>query len=203
MIGTVKWQYSKGVEIMATSKSTTNYNLPIYAPDDVTSWLVTWNGAMTELDSIIANVQKLAEAAGADVTTVESAVEALKTGVQQLNTAVTKNADDITTANSEISGIKVNVSNITKNVTDLDTKVSAVEKEVGAAYKGVLSSTETQLTINVANMTSESMIDVYTSTYGIVPSSVTADIDNQLVKVVIATQEDTSVYPLYVKVFVR
>lgn len=188
---------------MATSKSTTNYNLPIYAPDDVTSWLVTWNGAMTELDSIIANVQKLAEAAGADVTTVESAVEALKTGVQQLNTAVTKNADDITTANSEISGIKVNVSNITKNVTDLDTKVSAVEKEVGAAYKGVLSSTETQLTINVANMTSESMIDVYTSTYGIVPSSVTADIDNQLVKVVIATQEDTSVYPLYVKVFVR
>lgn len=203
MIGTVKWQYSKGVEIMATSKSTTNYNLPIYAPDDVTSWLVTWNGAMTELDSIIANVQKLAEAAGADVTTVESAVEALKTGVQQLNTAVTKNADDITTANSEISGIKVNVSNITKNVTDLDSKVSAVEKEVGAAYKGVLSSTETQLTINVANMTSESMIDVYTSTYGIVPSSVTADIDNQLVKVVIATQEDTSVYPLYVKVFVR
>ena len=42
---------------MATSKSTTNYNLPIYAPNDVTSWLVTWNGAMTELDKIISNVQ--------------------------------------------------------------------------------------------------------------------------------------------------
>ena len=78
---------------MATSKSTTNYNLPIYAPDDVTSWLVTWNGAMTELDKIISNVQKMAEAAGTDVTLVEQAVEQLKTSVQQLKKKKKKNLD--------------------------------------------------------------------------------------------------------------
>lgn len=188
---------------MATSKQTTNYALPIYAPDDVTSYLVTWNGAMTLLDTTIASVQAEAEKAGADITLVESSVGQLTTSVQQLNSSVEKNSTDIATNTSDISGVKSNVTNLTKDVSKLDTKVTAVEKEVGAAYKGVMSATEKEVTINVVNLTDESMIDVYTSTYGITPNSVTADVTNQLVKIGIDTQEDTSVYPLYVKVFIK
>ena len=132
---------------MATSKSTTNYNLPIYAPDDVTSWLVTWNGAMTELDRIISNVQKMAEAAGTDVTLVEQAVEQLKTSVQQLNTAVTKNAEDITavkgrmdTAEGKITALETDLATekpkIAKNTSD----ITALKGLVGDGYEAIPSS---------------------------------------------------------------
>lgn len=176
---------------MATSKSTTNYNLPIYAPDDVTSWLVTWNGAMTELDSVIANVQKLAEAAGTDVTVVEAAVEQLKTGVQQLNTAVTKNAEDITKANSEISGIKVNVANLTGDVASLTADVEEAVNKVGTEYKGVIGVGEDTLTVNAPNLTADSLIDVYTDEYGLVPKNVTANVSEKLVTVTVDSRETT------------
>lgn len=188
---------------MATSKQTTNYALPIYAPDDVTSYLVTWNGAMTLIDTTIANVQTEAEKAGEDIQLVEASVNQLTASVQQLNTSVEQNSNNIATNTSDISGVKSNVASIIKDVNNLDSKVTAVEQEVGAAYKGVMSATETKVTINVSGLTAESMIDVYTSTYGIVPNSVEADIANQLVKVGIDKQEDTSVYPLYVKVFIK
>lgn len=176
---------------MATSKSTTNYNLPIYAPDDVTSWLVTWNGAMTELDSVIANVQKLAETAGTDVTLVEAAVEQLKTGVQQLNTAVTKNAEDITNANSEISGIKVNVANLTGDVLSLTADVEEAVNKVGTEYKGVIGVGEDTLTVNAPNLTADSLIDVYTDEYGLVPKNVAANVSEKLVTVTVDSRETT------------
>lgn len=176
---------------MATSKSTTNYNLPIYAPDDVTSWLVTWNGAMTELDKIIANVQKMAEAAGADVTLVEQAVEQLKTSVQQLNTAVTKNAEDINTANSEISGIKVNVANLTGDVASLTADVVEAVDKIGTEYKGVIGVGEDTLTVNAPNLAADSLIDVYTDEYGLVPKNVTANVTEKLVTVTVDSRETT------------
>ena len=176
---------------MATSKSTTNYNLPIYAPDDVTSWLVTWNGAMTELDKIISNVQKMAEAAGADVTLVEQAVEQLKTSVQQLNTAVTKNAEDITTANGEISGIKVNLTNLNGEVVNLKADVAEAVDKVGTEYKGVIGVGEDTLTVNAPNLTADSLIDVYTNEYGLVPKNVTANVAEKLVTVTVDRRETT------------
>ena len=173
------------------SISHTNYNLPIYAPDDVTSWLVTWNGAMTELDKIISNVQKMAEAAGTDVTLVEQAVEQLKTSVQQLNTAVTKNAGDINTANGEISGIKVNLTNLDGEVVNLRADVAEAVDKVGTEYKGVIGVGENTLTVNTPNLTADSLIDVYTDEYGLVPKNVTANVAEKLVTVTVDSREST------------
>ena len=184
---------------MATSKSTTNYNLPIYAPDDVTSWLVTWNGAMTELDKIISNVQKMAEAAGTDVTLVEQAVEQLQTGVQQLNTAVTKNGNDIATANGEISGVKSNVANLTGDVANLTAEVEEAVSKVGTVYAGVIGVGENTLSINTPNLKADSLVDVYTDEYGVVPKSVTGDLIQKIVTVKVDNREST----LQVKVVVR
>ncbi len=184
---------------MATSKSTTNYNLPIYAPSDVTSYLVTWNGAMTLLDTTIANVQKIAEKAGADITLVESAVEQLKTGVQQLNTAVSKNADDITTANGEISGIKVNVANLTGDVTNLTAEVEEAVSKVGTVYNGVIGVGEDTLSVNAPNLTADSLVDVYTDEYGVIPKSVTGDLLQKIITVKVDSRETV----LQVKVMVR
>lgn len=36
---------------MSASQKTTNYELPVYAPTDVTSWLTDFNGAMNKIDA--------------------------------------------------------------------------------------------------------------------------------------------------------
>lgn len=36
---------------MAASQKTTNFELPVYAPTDVTSWLTDFNGAMNKIDA--------------------------------------------------------------------------------------------------------------------------------------------------------
>lgn len=36
---------------MSASQKTTNYELPVYAPADVTSWLTDFNGAMNKIDA--------------------------------------------------------------------------------------------------------------------------------------------------------
>ena len=184
---------------MATSKSTANYNLPIYAPTDVTSYLVTWNGAMTEIDTIIANIQSLAEKAGTDVTVVESAVNQLKTAVLQLNTAVTKNAEDITTANGEINGVKTNVANLTGDVANLTAEVEEAVSKVGTVYAGVIGVGEDTLSVNTPNLKADSLVDVYTDEYGVVPKSVTGDLLQKIITVKVDSRETA----LQVKVMVR
>ena len=36
---------------MAETSKTTNYDLPIYKPEDITSWTTDFNGAMTKIDT--------------------------------------------------------------------------------------------------------------------------------------------------------
>lgn len=176
---------------MATSKETSNYKLPIYAPDDVTSYLVTWNGAMTLLDTTIANIQKMAEAAGADVTLVEASVDQLKDAVQQLNTSITKNAQDIQNNTNSIAGVKINLATVETEVANLRQDVKDAEAKVGEVYRGVIGVGEDTLTVNAANVTDNSLVDVYTDEYGLVPKNVTVNVTEKLVTVKVDSRETT------------
>nr|DAR35707.1 MAG TPA: trimeric autotransporter adhesin [Caudoviricetes sp.] len=176
---------------MATSKETSNYKLPIYASNDVTSYLVTWNGAMTLLDTTLANIQKMAEAAGADVTLVEASVQQLKDAVQLLNTNVTKNAENIQINTNDIAGVKINLTNLDGEVVNLKAEVEEAVSKVGAEYKGVIGVGEDTLTVNAPNLTADSLIDVYTDEYGLVPKNVTANVAEKLVTVTVDSRETT------------
>lgn len=184
---------------MATSKETSNYKLPLYAPNDVTSYLVTWNGAMTLLDTTLANIQKMAEAAGADVTLVEASVDQLKDAVQQLNTSVTKNAQDIQSNTNTIAGVKVNLTTVETEVANLRQDVEDAEAKVGEVYRGVIGVGEDTLTVNAANVTDSSLVDVYTDEYGLVPKNVTVNVTEKLVTVKVDSRKTT----LQVAVVVR
>lgn len=177
---------------MATSKSTTNYKLPIYAPDDVTSWLVTWNGAMTELDDIIANVQKLAEAAGTDVTLVEQSVETLKTTVRQLNTTVTGNSSDI-------NNLKVKVADIDGEVTNLTAEVEEATRLVGVSYSGVLGVGEDTLTIAAPAIKANSSIQVFTDAIDGEYTGITTNLVDKIVTLKFLRRDTT----MNVKIIVR
>lgn len=176
---------------MATSKETSNYKLPIYAPNDVTSYLVTWNGAMTLLDTTLANIQKMAETAGADVTLVEASVKQLKEAVQQLNNNVVKNEENIQSNTEDIAGMKINLSNLDGEVVNLKAEVEEAVDKVGIEYKGVIGVGENTLTVNTPNLTADSLIDVYTDEYGLVPKNVAANVTEKIVTVTVDSREKT------------
>lgn len=177
---------------MATSKSTTNYNFPIYAENDVTSYLITWNNAMTELDSVIANVQKIAEKAGADVGLVEQTVANIKSSVEQLNATVTKNSQDIV-------NLKVETANLTGEVASLTADVEEAVNTVGRTYSGVLSVGEDTLTISVPTIKANSSIDVYTDSIDTVYTGITTNLVDKIVTIKFPVMDTT----LNVRVIVR
>lgn len=74
------------------TNSTPNYGLPIFIDTDKPSWLVDWNGAMTELDTVIKEISTSEEAnknlistANANIAKINNIIEE----IQAYNTALT------------------------------------------------------------------------------------------------------------------
>lgn len=74
------------------TNSTPNYGLPIFIATDKPSWLVDWNGAMTELDTVIKEISTSEEAnknliatANANIAKINNIIEE----IQAYNTALT------------------------------------------------------------------------------------------------------------------
>lgn len=74
------------------TNSTPNYGLPIFIDSDKPSWLVDWNGAMTELDTVIKEIstseesnKNLISTANANIAKINNTIEE----IQAYNTALT------------------------------------------------------------------------------------------------------------------
>lgn len=94
---------------MAATSKTTNYNLPIYKPEDITSWTTDFNGAMNTIDS---RMKTNADAAGAAQTAATEAKTAAEeasgeaagaaTDVQELTTKLNAAIERITTLEGQV-----------------------------------------------------------------------------------------------------
>lgn len=87
---------------MSASQKTTNYELPVYAPTDVTSWLTDFNGAMNKIDaqmklneddatdamSKAANAVSTANAASTTATQAKTLAEQLQAELNTLKAKV-------------------------------------------------------------------------------------------------------------------
>lgn len=87
---------------MAASQKTTNFELPVYAPTDVTSWLTDFNGAMNKIDaqmklneddatdamSKAANAVSTANAASTTATQAKTLAEQLQAELNALKAKV-------------------------------------------------------------------------------------------------------------------
>lgn len=87
---------------MSASQKTTNYELPVYAPTDVTSWLTDFNGAMNKIDaqmklneddatdamSKAANAVSTANAASTTATQAKTLAEQLQAELDELKAKV-------------------------------------------------------------------------------------------------------------------
>lgn len=75
---------------MSASRKTENFNLPLYSADDVTSWLVDFNGAMTELETHLTEMRNNLATNGADLDNLEKAVANLNKTTSQLTDSLIK-----------------------------------------------------------------------------------------------------------------
>lgn len=75
---------------MSASRKTENFNLPLYSADDATSWLVDFNGAMTELETHLTEMRNNLTTDGEDLDNLEKAVANLNKTTSQLTDSVIK-----------------------------------------------------------------------------------------------------------------
>lgn len=150
--------------IPATNASNTTryFNLPLFIATDKPSWLVDWNGAMNEIDSILQDINTSASGAESDVETVVTQVNQLSGVVSNLeslvNTAVSDLAEMQTTVDSHeerMDGIETDLitqNNLIKSLSDavttmqatvgtLNSRVSAMETTV-AGYDSRITGAE-------------------------------------------------------------
>lgn len=74
------------------TNSTPNYGLPIFIDTDKPSWLVDWNGAMTELDTVIKDISTSEEANENLITTANANIAKINKTIEEIqayNTALT------------------------------------------------------------------------------------------------------------------
>lgn len=134
------------------SNSTRYFHLPLFLSTDRPSWLVDWNGAMNEIDTILQDISTASETAVADVATIQTQINTLSTAVQNLNNTVETAVEDVaamqTTVDSHetrmdaIEADLITQNNLVKSLSDavttmqatvatLNNRVAAIETTVG------------------------------------------------------------------------
>lgn len=175
---------------MSASGVTQNFQLPIYNPDDITSWLTDFNGAMQLIDAALNAIKTTADTAEVDLTSLEAQVNQLKTSVQTIGPDVEKAKQDITAINAQLLTVAGQIAALS----------SAVELGVGETKTGVIGVGETTLTLQFTKeFTDESRVSWWFSQFGLVATNVVGNPANKTVTVTVP--ERSSVVKVAVTVY--
>lgn len=148
---------------------TENLQLPLYGPNDVTSYMQSqgWNGTMQKIDTGVGssntNIQKLQT----DVTTLEQQMGSANDEINNLTAEVSDNTE-------KISGNTANIAGLNTRVTDQDAKILALTQQItgiGEYYSGVLTANESTIAIPVGTIADNTLAMAFTSVYGLVPET--------------------------------
>lgn len=150
-------------------KQTPNYGLPIYEPNDVTSYLTTYNSTMTQID--------------ADMKQIEDQATKNTTDIAGLEQQASSNHDEINELTGEVSDLKTTVNGQTSQINGLTNTQTAqaaeiltIKNELAVStqefYSGVLSANETTLAIAIGQHIDNLIIMPTSSVYGVSPLTV-------------------------------
>ena len=127
---------STNITTNATNK-TPNYGLPIFIGSDKPSWLTDWNGSMTEIDSLLKQIETVGSANSTQIEglktsleTANNAITALQEGLTTTTENTTKNTTDIGTLNTSMSGVQDDLIAQNTLVKTLSTTVSGLSETV-------------------------------------------------------------------------
>lgn len=79
-----------------TSERTSNFGLPLYTANDITSWLVDFNGAMNEIDTAMQGVKTIADQAGTDATGAAGSVAEINQTLVNIQNSIANINNSIT-----------------------------------------------------------------------------------------------------------
>lgn len=149
-------------------KQTTNYGFPLYEPNDVTSYLTTYNETMTQIDGAIKVVDTQVQKNTTDLAGVE---QQAASNHDEINNLTAEVSDNITA----IQGHTAQIAAQNQRLDQQDIKITGLQGQVGnigTMYSGVLSANEVTLAIAIGNQIDNIVVDVYTSKYGLAPKTV-------------------------------
>lgn len=94
---------------MAASQKTTNYELPVYAPTDVTSWLTDFNGAMNKIDAQMKQNEDDATNAMSEAANAVSTANAASKTANSASTTATQAKTLAEQLQAELNALKAKV----------------------------------------------------------------------------------------------
>lgn len=127
-----------------TSAATTNYDLPQWNGEDVTSWMTNLNDAFNKIDSamwanhtamagydkIASDLQKLAERIQVDNTEIREALSIVQQGMADQLTQLNQAKTDITNANLAISQLQTEDNALSAMIEDLQDDVGMLGSNI-------------------------------------------------------------------------
>ena len=173
--------------IPATNASnvTRYFSLPLFIATDKPSWLVDWNGAMNEIDSILQDISTASEGAVADVSAITTQVNTLSTTVQSLQGLVDEAVSDVAsmqatvdsheqrmdaieadlitqnnlvkTLSDAVTAMQATVATLNNRVSAMETTVAGYDAEIEAATQASTAATQavSQLQTQVQGLASD------------------------------------------------
>lgn len=149
---------------------TPNYGLSLYQPNDTTAFMTSygWNGSMTKIDESMSQIQVETTKNSTDIAALESQVS----GDHDEINNVTVELSDLT---EKVTGNTANIAGLGQRMTTAETNIQTLQNDmanVGVVYRSVLSANETTLAITIGDFTDNSLVDVYSSKYGLAPTNV-------------------------------
>lgn len=127
------------------SQTTRYFNLPLFIATDKPSWLVDWNGAMGQIDSILEDISVASEGAVADVQTIQTQINALSSTVTSLEATVQTAVED--------------VASMQTTVDSHETRIDAVEQDLITQNNLIKTLSDTVLTMQTTLATLQSVVE--------------------------------------------
>lgn len=151
---------------------TPNLKLPQYEDNDVTSYLTTYNETMGLIDTAVAKNST-------DIAKNTTDLSGLESQVTTLQDEVTTNTADISALETTVSGHASRLNGIDQSITALQTTDASLQTQIdstadvaGQVYGGILTANETTLAIPIGEFDENTLVDVYTSIYGVNPLTI-------------------------------
>lgn len=150
-------------------QKTPNYGLDIYEPNDVTSYLTTYNSTMTKIDADMKVIEDLANKNATDLAALEQQVSNDHNEINNLTSEVSDLQTTVQGNTSNIAGLGNRMLEAENSIQTLNTEIAAVAVK---DYVGVMSSGEKTVAVSIGDYTENSLIDIYISQYGLAAHTV-------------------------------
>ena len=119
------------------SNATRYYNLPLFLSSDRPSWLVDWNGAMNEIDTILNDIAIESEGASGAVATIQTQINTLSTTVENLNSIVETAVADVASMQTTVDSMEDRLDNVESDLITQNNLIKTLSDTVVAMQSTV------------------------------------------------------------------